>query len=421
MIEKLKNKNLEIFGGRPKKVLILIFFITIAVRILAIFILRWHIKPDLWEYHDIALNILNGKGYFHPFLKTKYYFYISPFYCYWSAFVYFLTNKNYLIIELLQVFISGVSVLFLMGIAKKIFNDKVAGLCGLVYALHPGFIIYTIKLHEFIFVQFLMLALIYLILMRRNIFLIGILIGLGFYVRSVFIFFIPPFFVYTLWKYRLRESFNKAIILITITLIAMVPWVYRGYKIYGRFILQTHAGKAFWQGNCPFTSGSSLTKDNRDILLVAPEEFRNKVFSLNEIEQNDFFRNEAIRYIKANPSRFIKNTIRKFYYFWWFSPQAGLWYPFSWLIIYKVFYSLMALFFIYGAYCIFKHRRTIDLAAVIFMFSFVFLVSALHSFVYVEIRHRWMIEPIIIIISAYGIFKLYQKINNKSELVFQNK
>ena len=389
--------------------LVFVFLITAVTRICAVFALGWHIRPDLWEYHDIALNILSAKGYMYHHLNTDYLFYMSPFYSYWSALMYFLINKNYLIIELAQVLIAGISVIFLMKIAKKIFNIRTAFVCGLLYALHPGLIIYTIKMHEFIFVSALIIFISYLVLNGKNAFIDGIMIGLAFYVRVVFIFFIPAFFIYTAMKAGFKIALTHTAIAALLAFIIIVPWGYRGCRAYNRFVLRTDSAQAFWQANNPLASGSSLTKENKPVFDTLPEEFKNKVFSLNEIGQYDFFRKEAADYIKANPLQFVKNTAKKFYYFWWFSPQAGLQYPSQWLFIYRVFYCFLAMFFAAGAYFIIKNRRRIDLAGVLFLLTFVLLISITHSFVYVEVRHRWMIEPLLMLGSAYGIVSLFLK------------
>jgi len=385
-----------------------VFMLTLGVRLCAIFALGWHIRPDLWEYHDIALNILNGHGYVYHHLNTDYLFYMSPFYSYWSALLYFLTDKNYLIIELAQVLVAGVSVIFLMKIARKIFNARAAFICGLLYALHPGLVIYTIKLHEFIFVSAFIIFLLYLILNDGSAFMTGILIGLALYVRVIFAFLIPAFFIYTMIKKGFKVSLVNTIVLALLSVIIIVPWGYRGYKAYNRFLLRTDSAQAFWQANSPTGSGSSLTKDNRPIVETIPEETKKKIFSLNEIGQYDFFRAQAADYIKSRPLEFVKNTIKKFYYFWWFSPQVGLLYPLSWLLIYKVFYSFLAVTFTIGVYFIFKKRVDIDLAAIALVFSFILMIFALHSFVYVEVRHRWMIEPLLMIVSSYGIVSLLE-------------
>jgi len=333
---------------------------------------------------------------------------MSPFYSYWSALLYFLTDKNYLIIELAQVLVAGVSVIFLMKIARKIFNARAAFICGLLYALHPGLVIYTIKLHEFIFVSAFIIFLLYLILNDGSAFMTGILIGLALYVRVIFAFLIPAFFIYTMIKKGFKVSLVNTIVLALLSVIIIVPWGYRGYKAYNRFLLRTDSAQAFWQANSPTGSGSSLTKDNRPIVETIPEETKKKIFSLNEIGQYDFFRAQAADYIKSRPLEFVKNTIKKFYYFWWFSPQVGLLYPLSWLLIYKVFYSFLAVTFTIGVYFIFKKRVDIDLAAIALVFSFILMIFALHSFVYVEVRHRWMIEPLLMIVSSYGIVSLLE-------------
>ena len=393
-----------------KKNIFLILVLTVVVRIFAIFILKFNVNPNIWEYHDIALNILSGKGYSYEHLNTVYFFYISPFYCWWSALMYFLTNKNYLIIEIIQACIAGLSVILLIKISKELFDNKVAALCGFLYAIHPGFVVYSIKLHEFIFIHLVMLTLFYMIIKRVNIFLIGSLIGLGFYLRAIFVFFIPVFFVNSiLKKENFKLALSKSMILVMLLILIVSPWVYRGYRIYNRFILRTDSAQAFWQANNPFASGSSnLTADNKEIFSIVPEAFKRKVLSMNEIEQYDFFKKQALAYIVLYPKKFACNMFKKFYYFWWFSPQSGLWYPHSWLLIYRFFYFFIILFFVWGLYYMFKNRKDI-FKQILFLLFFVFMVALLHSVTYIEIRHRWMIEPIIIMISSYGILVRSQK------------
>lgn len=158
-------------------------------------------------------------------------------------------------------------------------------------------------------------------------------------------------------------------------------------------------------------SGTALTKNGKAIIDVQDKEFKDKVYSMNEIEQYDFFKSEAFKYIYANPIRFIKNTVKKFIYFWYFSPQTGIFYPPSWYLLYKIFYFITAALFIAGTIALISERNIVDISPVIFIIAFSLMVSSVHSLYYVEMRHRWMLEPLLLIISAYGITSLLKKVN----------
>lgn len=393
------------------------FFVALAfvLRIASIFILRQHINPDVWEYDRIALNLLSGKGYTYGYLSNRCFFFGYPFYPYFSAAIHFITNRNYLILEIVQALIAAFSVIPLTVIAKKIFNKRTAVVAGLLYCFHPGLIVYTGKIHELTLVLCFILVISYLMLCfeikRRLLFIIGILIGLGILLRPTFIFFIPLFFIYLIVKkgIGIKKAILNSIIIALLAMIVISPWIYRGYKKYNRFIfITTTSAVNFWIGNNPMASGSALTRDNKPIFSIQDEAFRNKALSLNELDQHDFFKDESIKYIRAYPLEFFKRTLVKFIYFWSFSPQTGLRYPASWLIVYKFLYYFLAAFFILGLYFIFRNHLYINIPAVIFLLSFFLIISIVHSFYHVDGRYRWMIEPLLMVFSSYGIATLHK-------------
>lgn len=400
-----------------KKIGFLVILVFL-VRFVSIFILKLYDLSfiSFSEYDVIASNILSGKGYvYYRFNTNCYFFGPSPLYAYFLALVHLITNKNYLMLQIIQSIISAFSVIPLIFLAKKIFNEKTALIVGLLYCFHPGFIFYNIMVHEFTLTVFFILTILYLMVYysdkRWSLVSIGILTGLGILIRVTILFVIPAFFIYLiLKKERIKKIFLKLFIILLLAIIVISPWIYRGYKIYNRFIFITlSSAEHLWRGNNPLASGTSYTKDGDSILSAAGEDFRNKLFSLNEIEQNDFFKEEAIKYIKTHPLDFFKLTFKKFIYFWSFSPQTGQLYSRSWLIIYKLLYYSLAFFFVLGVYFILKNRYYVNISILVFLFIFFMMTSFVHSLYYVETRHRWMIEPLLMIVTSYGIQKIFSK------------
>ena len=232
----------------------------------------------------------------------------------------------------------------------------------------------------------------------------GFLIGLGTLLRPEFILFLPSFLVYEMSsRQRTRKTiYNFAIILITASLF-ILPWIYRGYRLYHRFIfISTSSTEHFWRGNNVNATGGALTEDHRDMFSAADANFKLRIYSLDEIGRYDFFRDAAFSYIKSHPADFLKRTVKKFIYFWSFSPQTGTEYPFQWFLIYIVFYVILAFGFAMGIWAILRNRHTLVFPDIILLMFFCLAVSAAHSLYYVEMRHRWMIEPILLAISSYG-------------------
>jgi hypothetical protein len=65
----------------------------------------------------------------------------------------------------------------------------------------------------------------------------------------------------------------------------------------------------------------------------------------SELELNDVFGQEVTEFVTQRPLDFVELSARKFVYFWWMSPQAGLLYPSTWLAAYGL-YAVVILTFI---------------------------------------------------------------------------
>lgn len=398
-----------------------IIFITIlafVTRLYSLFLLGRHISPEVWEYDAIALNIIQQKGYSFNYLNTVYHSYVYPVYPFLTALSHLITGRNYFILEICHIILSAATCYFVYLIGKLIFNQKVGLLSSFLVAMHPGLVVYSTKLHELTLVVFLITFIFWLITsldyrkVYNNIF-ISTLIGIGVLTRPTFIFFLPVYFLY-IWLDSKRFKYAlKAILAATLfSILIILPWTIRNYQIHKRWIfITTNSAEHFWRGNNPAASGSALTEDGHSIIEKAPAEFKEKIYKMTEIEQYDFFYKEAYKFIRSNPIFFIKMVLKKFFYFCWFSPQAGLMYPGLWKIIYRAYYCILFFTFIFGlCSSLFKKRLGINRAAVASMFIFLFLTLLLHALYYVEIRHRWAIEPFMLIFSAFGLTGLWRKI-----------
>lgn len=410
------------FCKKMNKKLTMLIFLAFILRIFAIIILGRHINPELWEYDDIAINLIQQKAYVIKHLNTVYRSFGYPFYSFFSAFFHLLTKRNYLALEIIQIILSVASCFLIYLIAKRIFNKKVALLSLFMTATHPGLIVYTTKIHELTLVVFFVLLIFLLITslnydkIRNNI-IIGILMGVGILTRPSIIFFVPLYFIY-LWlsRQKLRNIFKAWLITSLAAFLLILPWTLRNYNLHKRWIfITTNSAEHFWRGNNALASGSSLTRDGLSILEASPKDLREQIYKMNEIEQYDFFHRETFRFIKSNPLFFIKMVFKKFFYFWWFSPQAGKTYPALWSFIYKSYYGTVLLFFIIGFYLTVSKRKGTSKAAIVLVLSLFISISLLHSFFYIEIRHRWAIEALMLIFSAYGFIMLLEqnkRINN---------
>ena len=385
----------------------LLAFATTVATILA---LGRHKTPDVWEYDTIAVNMLQGNGYLIGWLNTDYRSLGYPLYPVFCAAILYLTRHSYVAIELAQAVMVALTCYLVYMIATKVFDERSALFASFLTALHPGLIVYATRIHELTCVVFFitLLAMLMCVCDREKISsaaLVGFITGLGILLRPTLLLFLPA---YGLYIYLASRSARKGVVACLVASavagLVILPWTVRNYNVHKRFIfITTSSAEHFWRGNNQHSTGTALTPDNRGMIEVAPKEFTAKLFALDEMGQYDLFYKETRGFIASHPTFFAKLVAKKIFYFWWFSPQTGLWYPPLWTSVYKVYYAAVLLFFVGGSYHALSRLRGEKRSYIIALFAFFALVSICHGLYYVEIRHRWAIEPLMLMLASYGL------------------
>ena len=396
-----------------RRVLFVVFGLALGARLITLVVTGKLFAPEVWEYEEMADNFLAGKGLICHSLGIVYYSFTGPLYPLFCATVYSFTNHSHLILALIQAVISALNPVATAAIGWDLFGPLAAISAGILGAFHPGYLIYTTKLHALILdsLLFSLIAWGSLRLIQCSSVLtriwIGIVWGLSILSRPTILLFFPLF---ALWFWRAeigtkRQRTKTLFWLLAIAGVVVLPWTIRNYRIHHRLVLvQTTSGLSFWKGNNPMASGGNLDPKNRDILSLAPVDFQTRVYSArNEIDQNDLFWKEAFRFIRENPLSFLRLTGKKFLSFWWFSPQAGLWYPEEYLKIYRFYYLgiilLAGMGLLYGyAWLNLLTRQGLSLLLLLSG-----SVGIAQSFFYVEGRHRWGIESLVLVCAGGGI------------------
>jgi len=396
-----------------KKFALIIFLFAFFIRLAAVLLARHYGRLQIWEYEAIADSILSGSGYQFEHLGTVHRAFGPPLYPFLASLVYFLTDHSRLALAVIQVFLSSLACVFIFEIGRKLFCMKTALLAFLITALHPGLIIYATKLHAFN-IDMPLLALVVMLLFKAcermsigHFSLFGAVSGLCLLSRSTVFFFLFIAPVLLLFrsdhKKRLAAYFILSFI---IALLVISPWVARNYVLLDKPVFIQKAGEVFWRGNNLNATGTAYAADGKPMINSAPEEFVRKIHASGEIEQDKLFWDTAFEFIGDNPFRFIELTMKKFYYFWWFSPQSGLRYPETYLKIYKIFYSIILFFAACGLALALSSKKRKVIEASYLLLCFFLTISALQSLFYVEGRHRWAIEPLLIIFTAKGLIHM---------------
>ncbi len=398
---------------------IVIFLCAFVVRMLIALVTNSYKNIVLWEYDVVAKNILSGKGFAYEYLGTTYYSYLQPLYPILCALLYKITNFNYSLVLIFQFMISAGLCTLIFFISKRIFDETVAIIAAMLVMFHPGLLIYsTMTLHPLTLDSFFFaLFIIVLYNLRdscnmKNQLAAGIVLGLSILTRATIIFFLPFAILWFLLNTReKKKNLFSLVFIIFISIIIIIPWTIRNNLHYKRFtFIVSNSWELLWRGNNYYASGALRYNDGKTYIDVVPEEVKGK----SEDVQNKWFRQEVVKFWRQNPVVALKLYAKKIYYFWWFSKFSGKEYPIPWFRIYKIYYSFILALFLYALFKIFWFREYKNLKyQVLLIIMLLGSICLGQSLFYVEGRHRWEIEALMLILSSFSLVDLAKLLKHR--------
>lgn len=375
-------------------------------------------SPEPFEYEVLARNLLAGRGYLYTHLGADYVsFHSSIPYVLLTALVYVVTNGAQTAMLLVQSLTSALLALVMNALGRRLVGPAVGGLAGALVALHPGLVYYdTRKLHplslDALLIAGATLAIYHLVTSSsaRSGCVAGLLGGLALLERGSYILMMGAILLWVLWRGRARRTaLTRSAAFVLGAALMVGPWLGRNILLHGTPVVMTTTGEHLWRGNNPKATGSSLNLDGTPLIESVDTEFREKLRSLDEMGQMRLFGETATRYIMEHPGTFVHNVARRLLYFAWFSPTTGILYPPSYLRIYQVYYSLTLLIATWGMLGLFTRWRAGDASSglALTLLAGVWLsVGLTQSIFYVELRHRWGVEPLMLLLAATGAVNL---------------
>ena len=181
--------------------------------------------------------------------------------------------------------------------------------------------------------------------------------------------------------------------------------------------MTTTNGEHFWLGNAPHSRGSATLPSGKLAIEQSPEAVRE---ASSEMEQNEIYWQAATDNLNADPGGFVAGIFRKFVYFWTIAPQTGVRYPGLYSLGYFSFYIPLILLAFVGAWRVANrdNDEKRDALLILLLIGSVFLsVSLIHSLLYFELRHRWLLEPMLAIFAAIGLLKYCDRAGRLGESV----
>ncbi len=145
------------------------------------------------------------------------------------------------------------------------------------------------------------------------------------------------------------------------------------------------------------------------VLETAPRELQDALRGKDEIGQSRAFRESALIDIHSHPLVFVGRWIRKCVIFWAFGPVSGLSYPRWYFHLYFAYYVSVLTLAAIGAVCCVRQRwaRSGAFPGFAAILAAMLSVAIVQSAFYVELRHRWGVEPLILVLAAIGTLQLW--------------
>lgn len=375
---------------------------------------QWH--PQTWEYEEIARNLLDGTGYIYERDGAVFRSFGCPLFPWISYLLHSIGGRdNFIPFFLFHLTLSLGIVWLTFRLAQRLFDRTTALWASMWVALEPGLILYgSYKVHELTLTIFLLLLSLELFWRfqqarrTRYAVLLGLSIGLGILTRPTAVALFPPLLLWAFQERKKTPGTVRSILIVFLSvLLTVLPWALRNSLVYGRFMpISSTWTEAFWRGNNPRSTGSSMTTEGKGILEVAPIGFQNKISAGTEIQRHDLYKQQALQHIVAAPWQFFRRSVERFFTFWWFSPTYGMAYPGIPVLFreyYKVLYGALLVLAVVGWSAGLRAEGTTERRRWCLYLLLLFIGAALqNAFVYVEGRHRLVITPILLVFSAYG-------------------
>jgi hypothetical protein len=390
---------------RRQYALVGLFALALIARLLLL--ARGAANLEFWEYETLATNIVDGRGYvISRFGHDVLAFGDGNLYSFLAASVYLVFGHAPLLLAVVQAVVASLAVPVVYVIGERAIGPARALVGAALAAFHPGLLAYTLKLHPLGLDVLLLALLVYWSLRspagRFGQVVSGMTLGLSVMTR-------PTFFVAGVAAFAVRGlsrhlTMRSLAGIVALAILVPLPWLARNWLVLGQPTLISTSFEDVWKGNNEFASGSSYVAPGTTVFDVAPTHMRQRIMAADELQANSIFQEETLEFVQQHPAAFGSLVVRKFLYFWWLPQQAGALYPPAWLMGYQAYAGVVLGFAAVGAAGIVRSGKAEERAMLITLLTVGMTLATLHALAYVEGRHRWAIEPLILLLTARGIF-----------------
>lgn len=409
-------------------VLSLIVILGALLRIAMAFFLGNTVEPtpaayDQIFFHDVALNLLAGKGF--AFTRPPWPFieslaptaYTSFLYQIFLAAIYWIFGPHALAARLIQALICSLLPLQVYGLTRRLlrrplaWDDRRAATVALVAAAITAGYAYFVYYSATLMTEGLYLVTVVWSLSAtldvaeassaRHWALWGLAVSLASLLRQVFMPLAALLFLYAVWQARRRVRVGHVALAAAVAAALILPWTVRNYLVFDRFLLlNSQAGQVLWNANHPDLG----TDWEAAAMFPIPEDLQ----GANEVDLSNELMGRAVQNITADPGRFLRLSLSR----------LGTWLIF-WPMAESSLYSNIArplsfgicLPFMLGGLVLSLRQWRRWLLLYLFILPYTFL----HVISWVQIRYRMPVDVALVPFAALAAVTLVSWVTAKRE------
>ena len=390
------------------KTSLMIFVIAFFIRLVFALIKNSLIGGDELFYEAAALNIMSGYGYsIGGHLTAR----IPPGYSIFLSFIYSIFGHHFIAIRIVQAIIDALMCVVIYIIAKRLFNEKVGILAGILCASHYFFLKAAQLIRpDTLQMFFIVISVLCWIrwrdkFLKRDAVLLGLTSSIAVMLKAnivilPFVFILIEFFNIVKNKQAKISIFLKsAMIIIVVFSLPIIPWAVRNYKVYHAFVpLATDSGTALYSSYNP-PEGKKFGIIPDDVVMRDAKKIK------SEAERSKYLTSKTKEYVLSHKKKVMRLLLYKTLFFWsifdWETLGDGKGvYNFSSAFILPL--SILGLIILRKRI---KHFVTIVIP-IVYMFLLALIFQGLPRF-------RMPIEPFLIIFASFSITYLLRKFSKK--------
>lgn len=254
-------------------------------------------------------------------------FYQAPLYPYFLAVVKLAFGDGLWPIRIVQALLGALSCGLLFLASRNLVSHRVGVVAGVLLALYPPAIFFDGLVQKASIGGFVVVLVLWLISRAQKaptwprFFALGVALGLLLLTREETILLVPVLLLWILvrfWTQAWRARAGRMAAFAAGIALVLLPVGWRNHAVGGEFLITTsQAGTNFWIGNRPGADGryaplrpgrSDTSYERRDAFELAEIEMGRK---LSPSEVSDFWRDQALAWIRDEPLDWLKLVARK--------------------------------------------------------------------------------------------------------------